>query len=105
MNGWFTLYFIPIIPLGTRGFYIECAQCAGTFGPEVLSAMDEVVSADSFNSQSAIATEPDYGSGQFDQIKRLFVLAAVTGGEPKPIQAVQYCYRKVASIELNEFEL
>jgi zinc ribbon protein len=33
---WFTLYFIPIIPLGTAGEYVECRSCAGTFRPEVL---------------------------------------------------------------------
>jgi hypothetical protein len=35
-NRWFTLYFIPVIPLGTAGEYIECSQCAGTYGMEVL---------------------------------------------------------------------
>jgi len=33
---WFTLYFIPVIPLGTVGEYLECGSCAGTFGLEVL---------------------------------------------------------------------
>jgi zinc ribbon protein len=34
---WFTLYFIPVIPMGTVGSYVECQQCAATFGPEALS--------------------------------------------------------------------
>lgn len=34
---WFTLYFIPVIPLDTVGEYIECQQCAGTFGADVLT--------------------------------------------------------------------
>ena len=34
---WFTLYFIPVIPLGNRGEYVECTSCAGTFGMEILS--------------------------------------------------------------------
>ncbi|HEY4055992.1 MAG TPA: zinc-ribbon domain-containing protein [Kofleriaceae bacterium] len=33
---WFTLYFIPVIPLGVVGEYVECRACAGTFKPEVL---------------------------------------------------------------------
>lgn len=33
---WFTLYFIPCIPLGLAGEYVECRQCAGTFGVEAL---------------------------------------------------------------------
>jgi len=32
----FTLYFIPLIPLNRVGEYIECQTCAGTFKVEVL---------------------------------------------------------------------
>jgi len=32
----FTLYFIPLIPLSTLGEYIECGGCGGTYKPEVL---------------------------------------------------------------------
>lgn len=37
MNRWFTLYFIPVIPMGSAGEYIECTSCAGTYATEVLS--------------------------------------------------------------------
>jgi len=33
----FTLYFIPLIPLGDEGEYVECNTCKGTFIPRVLS--------------------------------------------------------------------
>lgn len=32
----FTLYFIPLIPLRTVGEYIECGTCRTTYKPEVL---------------------------------------------------------------------
>lgn len=32
----FTLYFIPIIPLGKMGEYVECQPCRGTFVSRVL---------------------------------------------------------------------
>lgn len=32
----FTLYFIPLIPLRTIAEYIECDGCKGTYKPEVL---------------------------------------------------------------------
>jgi len=32
----FTLYFIPVIPLDLRGEYIECQKCRGTYRLEVL---------------------------------------------------------------------
>lgn len=37
VNRWFTLYFIPVIPMGSAGEYLECTSCAGTFGMEALS--------------------------------------------------------------------
>lgn len=33
---YFTLYFIPLIPLNLVGEYIECQRCTGTFKMEVL---------------------------------------------------------------------
>jgi len=35
-NRFFTLYFIPLIPMGSVGEYIECFSCGGTYGVEVL---------------------------------------------------------------------
>lgn len=35
VSKWFTLYFIPIIPLGSEGTYIQCRSCAGTFDNRV----------------------------------------------------------------------
>ncbi len=32
----FTLYFIPLIPLGKAGEFVECQTCKGTFVPRVL---------------------------------------------------------------------
>lgn len=36
-RNWFTLYFIPVIPLNSTGDYIECSRCQGTFTMEVLN--------------------------------------------------------------------
>lgn len=33
---YFTLYFIPIIPLNNLGEYVECSSCKGTFVPRIL---------------------------------------------------------------------
>lgn len=37
LRNFFTLYFIPIIPLNVAGRYVECSSCGGTFAEEVLS--------------------------------------------------------------------
>src|SRR5690349_11592493 len=36
VRNFFTLYFIPIIPLDKVGEYVECAACRGQFRTEVL---------------------------------------------------------------------
>lgn len=34
---WFTLFFIPVIPLGRQGEWVQCGGCGATYGPEVLA--------------------------------------------------------------------
>ena len=46
----FTLYFIPLIPLGSAGEYVECRNCKGTFIPRVLD-YEKKPSADAFLSE------------------------------------------------------
>ena len=36
VTNFFTLYFIPLIPLGSAGDYVECQSCKGTFVSRVL---------------------------------------------------------------------
>jgi hypothetical protein len=42
----FTLYFIPLIPLGSAGRYVECMSCGGTYGEEVLTYNPQVERAE-----------------------------------------------------------
>lgn len=34
---WFTLFFIPLIPLGTQGEWVSCRSCGATYPPDVLA--------------------------------------------------------------------
>ena len=36
VNRWFTLYFIPVIPMGSIGTYVQCGQCGATYSEAVL---------------------------------------------------------------------
>jgi rubredoxin len=36
---YFTLFFIPLFPLGTVSQYVECSVCGRTYKPEVLSLL------------------------------------------------------------------
>jgi hypothetical protein len=59
------LYFIPVIPLDVAGEYIECQQCAGTFGTDALSY------------------DPAAAQRQIiEQIERVLVLAMLASGPP-----------------------
>ena len=37
VRNFFTLYFIPLIPLDIAGRYAECGSCGGTFAEEIMS--------------------------------------------------------------------
>lgn len=64
---WFTLYFIPVIPLGTAGEYVECESCAGTFDMDALTYDPRAEQAE-----------------MFDRIRRLAVLAMLFAGRYQP---------------------
>ena len=63
----FTLYFIPVIPLGTAGEYLECNACAGTFDMEALN-----------HDPAAERAE------MFDRLRRLSVLAMLFANRYQP---------------------
>ena len=44
---WFTLYFIPLIPLKSAGVYLECQGCLGTFETDALNHGPEHYEAES----------------------------------------------------------
>jgi hypothetical protein len=34
---WFTVFFLPLIPLGRGGEWVRCRSCGATYGPDVLA--------------------------------------------------------------------
>jgi len=64
---WFTLYFIPVIPLGMAGEYIECNACAGTFDMAALHHDPQAERAE-----------------MFDRLRRLSVLAMLHAARYQP---------------------
>jgi hypothetical protein len=99
VKNWFTLYFIPVIPLDTRGCYVECRGCSGTFTSDVLHL--------SRPAQPAYTppVKPPYETGMHEQIKRLFILAAVTSGKPSvaTTHSLLKCYKHLANEDLEPF--
>lgn len=64
---WFTLYFIPLIPMGTEGTFIKCRMCAGTFDTSAIH-YDPVVARNEFQAKLDVVL-----------VQSLLVLAAVEG--------------------------
>jgi hypothetical protein len=34
---WFTVFFIPLLPLGTQAEWVRCGGCGARYGPDVLA--------------------------------------------------------------------
>ncbi len=64
VRSFFTLYFIPLIPLNVAGRYIECHSCGGTFVEDVITYDPE---------KQRRETQ--------DQMLRIMVMAALADGE------------------------
>ena len=68
VTNFFTLYFIPLIPLGSAGEYVECRHCKGTFIPRVLNYKKE-------------ATQDQFLSQYEKAMKHCMVLIMLADGE------------------------
>ena len=87
----FTLYFIPLIPLDSVGEYVECDTCSHTFEPEVLQY------------------DPSAGQAEFEvqfhkAIKRVMVEMIMADGvmDEDETNTVRNVYGQIAGSELSE---
>lgn len=64
VRNFFTLYFIPLIPLNVAGRYVECGSCGGTFAEEITSYDPE---------KERLETQT--------QMLRVMIMAALADGE------------------------
>ena len=90
----FTLYFIPLIPLDLLGEYIECDQCAGTYQTEILSYDP---------SQGAAMIEAEFHTG----IRKVMVLMMLADGriDDDEVQTIQQIYSDLAGAGLPEADV
>ncbi len=87
----FSLYFIPVIPLNLLGEYIECGRCKATYEMEVLDYDPEAVDAEI--------------EAQFERaVKRTMVMMMVADGvvDAEEIKTIREVYGSVAGRELSE---
>lgn len=87
----FTLYFIPLIPLDLIGEYVECGQCRGTFELDVLD-YDPAVAAADFKAEFHRA------------VTRVMVEMMLADGrvDDREKAAMQRTYRQLTGSEITE---
>ena len=84
----FTLYFIPLIPLDTVGTYIECRVCTGTYQLDVLNydprADQEEAEAEFRKVMRRVMVDIMMADGVLDQdeLKTLAEIYQKVGGKP-----------------------
>jgi hypothetical protein len=66
----FTLYFIPLIPLNVAGRYIECGSCGGTFAEEVMSYDPEKEREETQNQMLRVMVMAALADGEVDAAER-----------------------------------
>ena len=74
----FTLYFIPVIPLDQVGEYVECSGCKGTYKPEVLE-WDPRRQQRAFEAEFEIA------------VRRVMVRMMLADGDVDPAEVTTIC--------------
>ena len=90
----FTLYFIPLIPLDLLGEYIECGACEGTYKESVLS----------FDPSKAEARE----EARFrEAIKRTMVMMMLADGavDESEVQTIRDIFGKIAGRPIERAEV
>ncbi len=87
----FTLYFIPMIPLDLLGEYVECQKCKGTYKEEVLK-------------HDPAADQAAFDAEFHQAIRRVMVMMILADGsvDDAEITSLRGIYQKVAGKELAE---
>lgn len=91
---YFTLYFIPIIPLDRLGEYVECGSCAGTYKPEVLQ-LDPRADRKAFEAEFQIA------------VRRVMLKMMVADGNiaDEEVASVAVIYERLTKQSLSEAQI
>ena len=86
----FTLYFIPLIPLNRLGEYVECRRCAATFQIAVL---------DYDPKKERQSIEAEYHRA----VRRVMAVTAGADGvvTPEEVERLQAVYRAITGVELS----
>jgi len=95
LQRWFTLYFIPIVPMDVLGEYAECGGCLTTWKPEVLQAGPRSDPEESVQEELRRA------------IRRSMAMVLLASGreDPAGIDAGSRAFRKQVGMSMPDAEL
>lgn len=87
----FTLYFIPLIPLDLHGEYVECEGCQGTYRMDVLE-FDPAAGAAEFQAEFHRA------------VKRVMVEMMLADGnvDDEEVEVIKHVYGKLTGTEISD---
>ncbi len=90
----FTLYFIPIIPLDVLGEYVECQHCRDTYKPDVLT-YDPTAGRKLFEAEFHAA------------VKRVMVLMMMADGkvDAEEIETIRQVFGKLSKRDVTQAEV
>ena len=90
----FTLYFIPVIPLDKLGEYVECPACQGTYDPEILNFDPE-------------AADMKLEALFFVAVKHVMIGMLLADGEidDREVEMLQSQYQELTGTQIPEDEL
>ena len=76
---WFTLFWIPIVPMESLGEYVECTSCSATYDPSVRDLMTRGEMEDNLTSALRhIVVDMIRADGVIDDDERLVAVEIVT---------------------------
>lgn len=89
----FTLYFIPVIPLDSLGQYVECAQCQGTYNDNVLADAGD--------------TERQIQAMYMVAMKQVMIAMLLADGviDDAEVKELQDIFEQLAGVEVTEQDL
>lgn len=89
----FTLYFIPVIPLDVVGEYVECDVCSSTYHPDVVNYQPE--------------RDPHFEAEFQKAVKRTMVMMCLADGvvDDSEIETIKQVYGRIADREISDEEV
>ena len=104
---YFTLYFIPIIPLDVAGRFVECQSCGGSFAEEVLSYDPEKARRETQTQMLRVMVMSALADGEVDAVEREEVNKQFTeiAGRPPPAATLdeEIAWAATSGADLNSF--